>query len=111
MYHTARATVSGQGRVVVRGRRRVPHCKARGSSLAERRVRWAAVNPPVQMDPGQRRKRRKIEERARHGRFEYEYAEGDPARFRLDAGAVGVSGEMEILEATSNELHCVYSRS
>jgi hypothetical protein len=55
-----------------------------GASLAERRARWAAVNPPVQMCAEQRRKRRKIEERARRGRFEYEYVEGDPARFRLD---------------------------
>jgi hypothetical protein len=59
-----------------------------GASLAERRARWAAVNPPVQMCAEQRRKRRKIEERARHGRFEYEYVEGDPARFRLDPSNV-----------------------
>ena len=49
-----------------------------GASLAERRARWEAVNSPVQMCSGPRRKRRKIEESARHGRFEYEYAEGNP---------------------------------
>ena len=58
-----------------------------GPSLKERRAAWEwLLGPGVERRAGCRRgrKKRKVETRARHGRYEHEYVEGTEQRWRLD---------------------------
>ena len=56
-----------------------------GPTMHERRARWSLLSRRIAGATSSGKKRRKVEEAPRQGRYEYEFDEGDPRRWRLDA--------------------------
>ena len=56
-----------------------------GPTMHERRARWSLLSRRIAGATSSGKKRRKVEETPRQGRYEYEFDEGDPRRWRLDA--------------------------